>query len=196
MAGRGQQTLRIIGGEWRGRKFQFPQVEHLRPTPDRVRETLFNWLMPTIEGAHCLDLFCGSGALGLEALSRGANRVTFVDTSKKVIQNLKQICDTVNIDKADFYQGSAEAFLALTPQAYDVVFLDPPYDLDLIPQTAQQLQADGWLKPGAWIYLEHDGRLDLDTLPGEWQSHREKVAGQVHYALYQVANLIQDQMQG
>lgn len=186
MASRGQLTLRIIGGQWRGRKFQFPAEQHLRPTPDRVRETLFNWLMPTIEGARCLDLFCGSGALGLEALSRGASEVTFVDTSNKVMQSLRQICDTLNTDKAQLYQGSAEAYLGQTPQLYDVVFLDPPYDLDLIPAVAQQLQASGWLKAGAWIYLEHDGRLAPGQLPTQWQAHREKVAGQVHYALYQV----------
>ena len=186
MAGRGQQTLRIIGGEWRGRKFQFPSVEHLRPTPDRVRETLFNWLMPYIEDAHCLDLFCGSGALGLEALSRGAGEVTFVDNNKQVIQHLKQTCEKVKTDKANFYHGTAEAFLNQAPHSYDVIFLDPPYDLDLIPVTANTLQADGWLKAGAWIYLEHDGRLDLNELPTDWQPYREKVAGQVHYALYQL----------
>jgi 16S rRNA (guanine966-N2)-methyltransferase len=185
VTGRGHQTLRIIGGLWRGRKLQFPAVENLRPTPDRVRETLFNWLMPYIEGARCLDLFAGSGALGLEALSRGASEVCFVDTSKKVIENLKQICKTVNTDKASFFHGSAEAFLTKTAQAFDVVFLDPPYDLDLIPQAANMLEAAGWLKPEAWIYLEHDGRLDLTTLPATWQAHREKVAGQVHYSLYQ-----------
>jgi len=189
MAGRGQQTLRIIGGQWRGRKFQFPAVEHLRPTPDRVRETIFNWLMPYIEGARCLDLFSGSGALGLEALSRGASEVCFVDTSKKVIENLRQICKTVNTDRASFYQGSAESYLKNEPQAFDIIFLDPPYDLDLIPETASLLQTAAWLKPGAWIYLEHDGRLDLNKLPMQWQVYRDKVAGQVHYSLYQLADL-------
>ena len=189
MAGRGQQTLRIIGGQWRGRKFQFPAVEHLRPTPDRVRETIFNWLMPYIGGACCLDLFSGSGALGLEALSRGASEVCFVDTSKKVIENLKQICKTVNTDRASFYHGSAESYLKNEPQAFDIVFLDPPYDLDLIPETSSLLQTGAWLKPGAWIYLEHDGRLDLSKLPTQWQAYRDKVAGQVHYSLYQLADL-------
>jgi 16S rRNA (guanine966-N2)-methyltransferase len=187
MSGRGQQTLRIIGGQWRGRKFKFPAVEYLRPTPDRVRETLFNWLMPSLQGARCLDLFCGSGALGLEALSRGAAAVTFVDSSNKVIQNLRQICRTLETDVADFYLGSAERFLGQQPVAFDIVFLDPPYDLDLIAGTAQQLDAGGWLKPGAWIYVEHDGRCDLTLLPAEWHLHREKTAGQVHYCLYQVA---------
>jgi len=183
--GRGQQTLRIIGGQWRGRKFQFPPVENLRPTPDRVRETLFNWLMPYIEGARCLDLFCGSGALGLEALSRGASEVSFVDTSNQVIRFLKETTAKLGCEQAHFFHGSAKDFLKKTLSPYDIIFLDPPYDLNLIPDTAEQLQATGGLKPGCWIYLEHDGRLDLNRLPNTWQLHREKVAGQVHYALYQ-----------
>jgi len=186
MAGRGIQTLRIIGGEWRGRNFQFPVVEHLRPTPDRVRETLFNWLAPYLDGARCLDLFCGSGALGLEALSRGAGEVGFVDTSRQVIQFIKETSAIVKTEHANFFHGQAEAFLTKTATVYDIVFLDPPYDLDLIPATAAQLQTGGWLKPGSWIYIEHDGRLDLSTLPTEWHQHREKKAGQVHYSLYQV----------
>ena len=186
MAGRGKQTLRIIGGQWRGRKFQFPSAEHLRPTPDRVRETLFNWLMPVIEGARCVDLFCGSGALGLEALSRGAGKVTFVDNNKSVIQSLKQTCQLVNTDRADFYLGDARQFLAQSAKPYDVVFLDPPYDLDLIIPIAAQLNTAEWLSPHAWVYLEHDGSLDVSQLPEHWQLHRQKVSGQVHYALYQV----------
>jgi 16S rRNA (guanine966-N2)-methyltransferase len=186
MAGRGQQTLRIIGGQWRGRKFQFPDVEHLRPTPDRVRETLFNWLMPYIDGARCLDLFCGSGALGLEALSRGAGNTVFVDMNKKVIENLKQICTTLDTDRTSFYQTSAESFLTGTTQQFDIVFLDPPYDYNLIPETARLLQAGGWLKPVSWVYLEHDGRLDVSLLPDDWQVHRQKTAGQVHYSLYEM----------
>jgi len=186
MASRGQQTLRIIGGEWRGRKFQFPEVEHLRPTPDRVRETLFNWLNPFLGGARCLDLFCGSGALGLEALSRGAGEVSFVDTSRQVIQFIKETTVKVNSKRATFFHGQAETFLKQTATAYDIIFLDPPYDLDLIPATAKQLQTGGWLKPGSWIYIEHDGSLDQNSLPTEWHQYREKKAGQVHYSLYQV----------
>jgi 16S rRNA (guanine966-N2)-methyltransferase len=184
MAGRGQQTLRIIGGQWRGRKFKFPEAEHLRPTPDRVRETLFNWLIPVIDGASCLDLFSGSGALGLEALSRGAGHVSFVDTSKQVIQYLKQTCETLQTDRAEFFNGSAGAFLSRPARQFDVVFLDPPYDLNLIPETARQLQEGEWLKPGVLIYIEHDGRLDTNQLPSNWNAHREKIAGQVHYSLY------------
>lgn len=184
MTGRAQQTLRIIGGEWRGRKFQFPSAEHLRPTPDRVRETLFNWLMPIIEGARCLDLFCGSGALGLEALSRGASEVMFVDKNKQVIDTLKRTCELVKTDKARFFCGDANRFLDQTATAFDVIFLDPPYDLDLIEPIAKQLVKDRWLSPSAYIYIEHDGRFDVDLLPPTWQAHREKVAGQVYYSLY------------
>ena len=184
MAGRGQQTLRIIGGQWRGRKFQFPAVEHLRPTPDRVRETLFNWLMPTIRGANCLDLFCGSGALGLEALSRGAAQVTFVDNNKQAIDAIKATCGTVGANNADFYLGEAQSYLTRTPSPVDIAFIDPPYDLQLQVEIANLLQESACLSEHAWIYIEHDAQLDEQQLPDSWVKHREKIAGQVYYALY------------
>ena len=184
MAGRGKQTLRIIGGQWRGRKFQFPAVEHLRPTPDRVRETLFNWLMPVIKGATCVDLFCGSGALGLEALSRGASRVTFVDKNKQAIKVLSDTCKQIGTADAEFYSGDALTYLGSSPARIDIVFIDPPYDLDLQAQVANLLETSGCLNPSAWIYIEHDGQLDEQELPATWTKHREKVAGQVHYVLY------------
>jgi len=189
MAGRGKQTLRIIGGQWRGRKFNFPAVEHLRPTPDRVRETLFNWLMPIIKGATCLDLFCGSGALGLESLSRGASQVTFVDKNKQVIDILKETCVQVKTSQAEFYLGDVQSYLNTLAEpkhseTIDLAFIDPPYDLKLQAQLAHLLESTGCLKSSAWIYIEHDGQLDEQTLPVGWNKHREKVAGAVHYALY------------
>ncbi len=184
MVGRNKQTLRIIGGQWRGRKFQFPALEHLRPTPDRVRETLFNWLMPDIQGANCLDLFCGSGALGLEALSRGAAQVTFVDNNKQTIDAIKETCQIVDCDRADFYLGEAQVCLTTERTPIDIAFIDPPYDLQLQAEIANLLQASGCLAERAWIYIEHDGWLDDQLLPASWVKHREKVAGQVHYSLY------------
>ncbi len=184
MAGRDQQTLRIIGGQWRGRKFQFPDVEHLRPTPDRVRETLFNWLMPVIKGANCLDLFCGSGALGLEALSRGAAQVSFVDKNKQVIDALKETCRVLGSTNVEFYLGDARSYLTNEFPSVDIVFIDPPYDFQLQVEIANLLQESGHLSEHAWIYIEHDGQLDDKRLPDSWDKHREKIAGQVHYALY------------
>lgn len=187
VAARSKQTLRIIGGEWRGRKFQFPDVEHLRPTPDRVRETLFNWLMPVIKGASCLDLFCGSGALGLEALSRGAAQVAFVDKNKQAIDVLKETCRTVNCDKADFYLADAQSCLTNSfagNESVDIAFIDPPYELQLQAQIANTLHDLDCLSQHAWIYIEHDGQFDHQQLPDNWLKHREKVAGQVHYSLY------------
>lgn len=126
---KGSNQLRIIGGEWRGRKLRFPDVPNLRPTPDRVRETVFNWLMPMIHGAHCLDLFAGSGALGLEALSRGAARTTFVDSHKKVTQFIQEHLTLLNAnDRANVFQMdglkflSHENFLNTEAQKFDLVF--------------------------------------------------------------------------
>lgn len=131
---KGSNQLRIIGGEWRGRKLRFPDAPNLRPTPDRVRETIFNWLAPMIQGAHCLDLFAGSGALGLEALSRGAALTTFVDSHKKVTQELKNHIETLNANaRAKVFSMDGVKFLTQDKfqttevKQYDLVFLDPPY---------------------------------------------------------------------
>ena len=188
MAKQTKQTLRIIGGQWRGRKFHFPDADGLRPTPDRVRETLFNWLMPVIEGASCLDLFCGSGALGLEALSRGADRVMFVDKNRQAIRSIKDACTLVGTSKAGFYDGDARDYLKKPPQLMDIVFIDPPYQSRLQAELARQLEESGWLKPNAWIYIEHDGQLDESALPASWNRYRDKKAGQVNYSLYRNAH--------
>lgn len=188
MSQRGSQTLRIIGGQWRGRKFAFPNAPHLRPTPDRVRETLFNWLMPYTDGARCLDLFSGSGALGLEALSRGAASVIFVDENRHVIDHLKQTCQTLQTEQAGFFTGDARQFLRQSAQHFDLVFLDPPYDLDLLTPVCMSLAQQDWLAPHAHVYVEHDGRHAPENLPENWQEHRSKIAGQVHYALYKVTD--------
>lgn len=178
-------TLRIIGGQWRGRKLRFADGEGLRPTPDRVRETVFNWLQPLIQGARCLDLFAGSGALGLEALSRGAGEVVFVDTNPSAIAALRENLALLQSNRGQVVRGSALAYLEGPPQAFDVVFLDPPFRRDLLQPALQRLAVGGWLAPGARIYLELESEQGEPPLPAGWELLRAKRAGQVAYYLVQ-----------
>lgn len=187
-AASGKHVLRIIGGQWRGRKIHFPTNEALRPTPDRVRETLFNWLMPVIQGARCLDLFAGSGVLGLEALSRGASKTVFVDSHRKSIEAMRETCKLFGADAAELISMDAMQYLQGQPTAFDIVFLDPPYASSLLFETAGSLQSRAWLSNNAFIYVEHDQHFDSQTLPAQWQLHRQKQAGQVYFSLYTVAN--------
>ena len=189
---KGSNQLRIIGGEWRGRKLRFPDAPNLRPTPDRVRETIFNWLAPMIHGARCLDLFAGSGALGLEALSRGAAFTTFVDSHKKVTQTLENHLELLSAnDKAEVLQMdgvkflSHENFLNTEAKTYDIVFLDPPYHLNLMEKAAPLLEENGWLSDNAMLYLEIEKRQSLPELPENWKLLKEKTAGEVNYFLFQ-----------
>lgn len=179
----GRQRLRIIGGAWRGRKLSFPDLPGLRPTPDRVRETLFNWLRDILPGARCLDLFAGSGALGLEALSRGAERVVLVDSHPAAIAELNRHLETLSALGAQVVQADAPTFLRGPAQPFDVVFLDPPFDSGLLPFCLTLLAGHGWLATGAWLYLEADRRTPLPPLPADWQVLRHKEAGQVGYYL-------------
>ena len=185
---KGTNQLRIIGGEWRGRKLRFPDAPNLRPTPDRVRETVFNWLAPMIGGAQVLDLFAGSGALGLESLSRGAAFTTFVDSHKKVTHVLQQQLELLNIeDKAEVLSIDGVKFLNLNTQAksYDLVFLDPPYHLDFLQKVVPLLEENNWLKDNAMLYLEIEKRQSLPELPDNWVKLKEKTAGEVNYFLFQ-----------
>lgn len=176
--------LRIVGGQWRSRKLAFPDVEGLRPTPDRVRETLFNWLQAVMPGARCLDLFAGSGALGLEALSRGAVQAVLVDQDAAVARCLREHLHTLHAENAQVMQADALAYLQETAQPFDVVFVDPPYRLyDLLQECCERLEAGGWLAPRAYIYLETESARDLPFLPQNWQVLRSKKAGQVGYHL-------------
>ncbi|MCK9529241.1 MAG: 16S rRNA (guanine(966)-N(2))-methyltransferase RsmD [Thiohalobacteraceae bacterium] len=178
----GNNRLRIIGGRWRGRRVSFPDVEGLRPSPDRVRETLFNWLMPVIEGARCLDLFSGSGAFGLEALSRGAARVVLVDRDGAAIANLREQLGTLQAEGAALHQADALTFLAGTPEPFDVVFLDPPYHKGLLAPCLARL-GEGWLAPGARVYIEAEAEMTELPMPEGWVLLRSKQAGQVGYHL-------------
>ena len=182
-----QGRLRIVAGIWRSRVLEIADAPGLRPTSERIRETLFNWLAPVIKGAHCLDLFCGSGALGLEALSRGAAQVSFVDRHTQAIEALKETCQRLDCDRADFYPGKAQDYLQNSSagnDGVDIAFIDPPYTLQLQAEMANLLDESGCLSEQAWIYIEHDGGFKDQKLPQNWIKHREKVAGQVHYTLY------------
>lgn len=175
--------VRIIGGRWRGRKLQFPAAITLRPTPDRVRETLFNWLQPWIADARCLDLFAGSGALGLEAASRGARRVVMVENDTRVAAQLSAHLTTLQASQAEVVCADSVAYLRGTPEPFDIVFLDPPYRQGLLAATCGVLAAGGWLARGAHIYLESEAALADVPLPPGWRLLRSKRAGQVHYGL-------------
>lgn len=183
---RKHNEIRIIGGRWRGKKIRFPELPQLRPSPNRVRETLFNWLMPKIVDANCLDLFAGSGALGFEALSRQAKHVVFIDKQHQVITNLISTINQLAAANATIKQDDALHFLATLPtEQFDIIFLDPPFGNILLGKCCHLLQQNGWLKPNAYIYLEAEKALspNLENLP-HWHLHRSKYAGDVGYHLY------------
>ncbi|MCX2980029.1 16S rRNA (guanine(966)-N(2))-methyltransferase RsmD [Halieaceae bacterium IMCC14734] len=180
-----QRTLRIIGGQWRGRKLAFPDAEGLRPTPDRVRETLFNWLATDIRDARCLDLFAGSGALGLEALSRGAASCTFVDSARANCRAITEHLTTLECSSANCQTLTAEAFLRHPPpQPFDIVFLDPPFAKNLLTPTCTALESTLWLSPHASIYVESGRREPAPVVPENWRQRRDKQAGEVRYQLF------------
>jgi 16S rRNA (guanine966-N2)-methyltransferase len=177
------RKLRIIGGRWRGRRLDVFESEGLRPTPDRVRETLFNWLQPYIAGASCLDLFAGTGALCLEALSRGAADVVMVEKAAPVAQRLRQHVERLEAAGAEVVLADAVDFLQRPPRAFDIVFLDPPFKSNLIADCAALVEARGWIKPGGLVYIEAPSRMNELALPATWELIRSKKAGQVGYHL-------------
>jgi 16S rRNA (guanine966-N2)-methyltransferase len=175
--------IRIIGGRWRGRKLPVPSQEGLRPTPDRVRETLFNWLAPVIEGARCLDLFSGTGALCLEALSRGASSVVMVERGAHVAQQLRQNVATLGTSDAQVVETDAMDYLRGRVEPFDIIFLDPPFASDLIARGAELIDTRGWLKPGGWLYVEAPSHVEPLPVPANWAVAKSKSAGQVGYHL-------------
>lgn len=159
---RNSNTLRIIGGEWRSRKLPFIDAPDLRPTPDRIRETLFNWLQGDIHGASCLDLFAGSGALGFEALSRGATNVVFVENNVAVAAQLKKNLDVLK-SEATVIQDDALHFLKKqNSESFDLIFLDPPYRKSLLEESLQIISKNKLLKKKGLIYLEHESEESFD----------------------------------
>ncbi|WP_343552560.1 16S rRNA (guanine(966)-N(2))-methyltransferase [Pantoea sp.] len=177
--------IRIIGGQWRGRKLPVPDSAGLRPTTDRVRETLFNWLAPDIQEARCLDCFAGSGALGLEALSRYAASVTLLEMERAVAQQLSQNVQTLRATQAKVVQTNTLQWLSQTGEPFDVVFVDPPFRKGLLQETLALLEQNGWLADNALIYVESEVENGTPGAPANWDLYREKIAGQVAYRLYQ-----------
>lgn len=177
--------LRIVAGKWRSRLLPVADVAGLRPTSERVRETLFNWLSPDIEGARCLDLFAGTGALGFEALSRGAASVDFVDNAPAAAAQLREDLSLLPASGAGVHQADAFDYLARRRggQRYDIVFLDPPFADDRYRELCRLLDEGGWLAPGALVYLEQDRKQSVPALPAGWRVRKEKTAGNVRYSL-------------
>ncbi len=176
-------SLRIIGGDWRGRRIRFSGQGGIRPTPDRVRETLFNWLMDKVRGSRCLDLFAGSGALGLEALSRGAAHVTFVERNRENADRLRETTALLAPGRANVVEADALAWLTRGTGAYDIVFLDPPFTAGVHAVAMQRLESRGFLAPDAFIYIEMPAAAGPPELPAPWTMHRSGRAGAVGYHL-------------
>ena len=184
-----QGSFRIIGGEHRSRRLGFPEVEGLRPTTDRVRETVFNWLQNAISGARVLDLFSGSGALGFEAASRGASEVQFVELNPAAYKSLCQNKELLGV-KADIAHEDALGFLQKQVEGskgFDIIFLDPPFRLGLMAEVLDLLESTDLLAPDALIYMETEAELSSLVVPASWQELKAKKAGQVSYRLFQAA---------
>lgn len=181
--------VRIISGLWRGRKLPVLNSEGLRPTGDRVKETLFNWLMGEVAGATVLDCFSGSGSLGFEALSRGAQEVLFLEKDKRVAAQLSQNLKALKTDKGLVKCTDTLQFLRQNTgnQQFDLVFLDPPFHFDLVKQTLALLEEYHWLKDNALVYVETEKGVTL-SLSANWVCEKERVTGQVCYRLYRYSN--------
>lgn len=176
--------IRIIAGKWRSRRLPVLTSEGLRPTPDRVRETLFNWLAPYIDGARCLDLFSGTGALCLEALSRGAHEVVMVEQSREAVQQLRANVERLETKDANIINTDALDYLRGQSRAFDLVFLDPPFAVarEMIERCAERL-AQGWLTPSALVYVEAPQSMTPLPVPSTWEHLRADTAGKVSYTL-------------
>ena len=183
----GRNSVRIIAGGWRGRRINFPDIPGLRPTPDRVRETLFNWLQHDVAGARCLDLFAGSGALGLEALSRGAKQLVFVEQAVAAARALEaQLALLGGAARAQVVAMGATRFLRTPAAPFDIVFLDPPFGRDALAEYVPMLDAGNWLKVGGLVYLENEKTAGVPALPAHWEMLKSKAAGEVGYHLARV----------
>jgi len=178
----GEGKIRIIGGLWRGRKLVVPDVVGLRPTPDRLRETLFNWLMPYIDGATCLDLFAGSGALGFETISRGAQHSILIEENYLIVQHLQQQLQSFPNAPIKIIHQNALSFLNQTPTPFDLIFLDPPFHKNLLNPTIDLLQK-GWLAPRALIYVEIE-KNGLFNIPNHWELLRQQQSRQTQSFLF------------
>ncbi len=176
--------MRIIGGDWRSRCITFIDAPGLRPTPVRVRETLFNWLRDDIIASRCLDLYAGSGALGFEAASRGAKSVTQVENNALACRALKENAIALAAEQVKIVQSDVMRYLAGEAETFDVIFIDPPFAMGLAAETCQWLEDKGWLSKHAKIYVEVESTLKLEGIPENWRLLKSKVAGEVGYHLF------------
>ena len=183
MARAASHAIRIIGGRWRNTRIPVADRDQLRPSADRVRETLFNWLAPALSGARCLDLFAGTGVLGFEALSRGAAHCVLVERDAALVAALSALKQRLGADGAEIHTGDVLRYLGTAPTPADIVFLDPPFHQDLVPRVLALL-AHGWLAAGALVYVEceREAAFDIGTLV----VHREGRTQQVRYSLLRV----------
>ncbi|HEC13738.1 MAG TPA: 16S rRNA (guanine(966)-N(2))-methyltransferase RsmD [Acidiferrobacteraceae bacterium] len=181
----GRNQVRIIAGKWRGLKIDFPTANGLRPTPDRVRETLFNWLQPWLPGTRCLDLFAGSGALGLEALSRGAQSMVLVEQDASVVRSLINTVEHLNAESVDVVRNDGLRYLGQAHGPFDIVFLDPPFGQALLGQCCQLIIQNNIVKPGGFVYAEANKGESIPLSSPQWAPLRSKQAGQVGYHLIQ-----------
>ena len=183
----GRNSVRIIAGAWRGRRIHFPDMPALRPTPDRVRETLFNWLQHSIADARVLDLFAGSGALGLEALSRGARQAVFVEQFPAAARALQeQLVRLGAAPKGRILEMGAARYLRTPGERFDIAFLDPPFGTNALAEYIPLLDTGDWLKVGSLVYLENERSAGVPALPGHWELLKSKSAGEVGYHLVRV----------
>lgn len=182
-----QQTgqVRIIAGQFRGRKLPVIMADGLRPTTDRVKETVFNWLMPYLYNAKCLDCFAGSGSLGFEALSRGVSSTQFYELNATAVKQIQENILLLKANNAQVNKGSCLQLLETEQQKFDLIFIDPPFRKGFVGQTAQLLESKQLLADEAVIYVEVESELAELHIPLNWQLLKEKVSGQVAYRLYQ-----------
>jgi len=179
-----RQSVRIVGGQWRGRRLSFPAVEGLRPTSDRIRETLFNWLQPHLPGSVCLDLFSGSGALGFEAASRGAEKVDMIELDLQAYKQLQANKTMLAAEQCALFRQPAQQFLNQSAGTYDIVFLDPPFEADIWSEMADLLMQRNLLQKGSLVYLESNKHQKVNQLPDNWLLIKDKQAGDVRYCLF------------
>ncbi|MBM7038650.1 16S rRNA (guanine(966)-N(2))-methyltransferase RsmD [Vibrio ulleungensis] len=177
-------SIRIISGQWRGRKLPVLESDGLRPTTDRVKETLFNWLAPHLAHSRCLDLFAGSGGLGFEAASRYADQVTLCELNKPAFQQLEKNRALLSAENIALKNTDSLAMLKAEGNAYDIVFIDPPFRKEMLDECVALLESNGWLAENALIYVETEKELSHFAPPTHWTALREKVAGQVKYQLF------------
>lgn len=179
-------SIRIIGGKWRGRKLSVLDKQGLRPTTDRIKETLFNWLMPVTQESICLDCFSGSGSLGFEAASRGASKVILLEKDKQATLQLNRNKQFLKSDSIHIHHTDTLMWLNKKADTqFDIVFIDPPFHQSLVETTVKQLEQHNWLKPSAYIYIETEVNHNVMAyIPANWHLHREKIAGQVHSCLF------------